>query len=542
MLKSLRSRLVLSYVFVVFLSLLLGFITLVVVIRPVLIRLTYATLLDKALPTARLINELAQQDTPIADMKARLQEQADEQSVRILLVEARGRILVDTGGTLEGRLTGDLASERPDANTRYVRGNFLSGGENLLYVGVQVALQRADAAVQRAHLLILAVPARGSWAVLRELLSGFLWAGLVTLVVAAVLALVITRSLAAPIKKIAAAAHSIAQGDYDQRLAIEYPSEMKEVAASFNQMAHDVKQSRQAMRDFVANVSHELKTPLTSIRGFADAIVDGAAQGQAEQERAAGVIRDEALRMTRMVEQLLDLSKIESGQIAMARNPVQADQVLRACVEGLRLAGGGKIAEVIVVGIWNTPRRRQEYMPQKPVEGPEGQRVRTQLVEEYGGEPLSDGYLRFVVEEVKPFVDSAYRTQPQRESTFIMGSSMGGLISLYALCEYPEVFAGAGCLSTHWPAGEGVMVEYLRRALPRPGKHRVYFDHGTETLDATYEVYQRRVDDVMRAAGYREGADWITHRFPGAEHSERAWRERVHIPLQFLLIRERIRE
>jgi two-component system OmpR family sensor kinase len=342
MLKSLRSRLVLSYIFVVFLSLLLGFITLVVVIRPVLLRLTYATLFDKALPTARLINELAQQNTSIPDLKTQLQEQAEEQSVRILLVETRGRILLDTGGTLEGRPTDDLGPERPDANTRYTRGNFLSGGENLLYVGVQVAMQRADAAVQRPHLLILAVPSRGAWSILREFLSGFLWAGLVTLLVAAVLALLLTRSLAAPMKKIAAAAHSIAQGDYDQRLEIEYPSEMKEVAASFNRMAHEVKQSRQAMRDFVANVSHELKTPLTSIRGFADAIVDGAAEGQAEHERAAGVIRDESLRMTRMVDQLLDLSKIESGQIVMARNPVQADQVLRACVEGLSIAAKEK--------------------------------------------------------------------------------------------------------------------------------------------------------------------------------------------------------
>ena len=208
----------------------------------------------------------------------------------------------------------------------------------------------------------------------------------------------------------------------------------------------------------------------------------------------------------------------------------------------VHLAGGGKIAEVIVVGIWNTPRRKQEYMPQKPAEGPEGHRVRAQLAEEYGGEPLSDRYLRFLVEEVKPFVDAMYRTLPERESTFIMGSSMGGLISLYALCEYPEVFAAAGCLSTHWPAGEGVMVEYLRRALPRPGKHRVYFDHGTETLDATYEAYQRRVDKLMRAARYREGVDWITRKFPGAEHTERAWQERVHIPLQFLLTQQRIRE
>lgn len=335
MMQSLRSRLVLSYVLVVLLSLLLGFLTLIVVIRPVLTRLTYSTLLDKALPTARLMNELAQQDISVVNLRARLQEQSSEQSVRILLAEARGRILVDTGDALEGRLTGDLVEGKLDTTVRYLRGNFLSEGRNQLYVAVPVALRRADTALPRAHWLILTVPARAGWAILRELLSGFLSAGLVTLLVATLLALLITGSLGAPVKKIAAAARSIAQGNYDQRLTIEYPSELEEVAASFNQMAHDVQQSRQAMRDLVANVSHELKTPLTSIRGFADAIVDGAAQGQAEQERSAGVIRDEALRMTRMVEQLLDLSRIESGQVAMARNPVQIGQLLRACVQGL---------------------------------------------------------------------------------------------------------------------------------------------------------------------------------------------------------------
>ena len=342
MLRSLRSRLVWSYVLVVSLSLLLGLLTLIVVIRPVLTRVAYATLLSKALPTARLMNQLALQDISLAELKTQLQEQATEQAVRILVAEARGRVLIDTGGAQEGRLVADLVAERPDATARYVYGRFLSAGENLLYVALQATVRRADNAVARPHLLVLAVPARSAWAILRELSSGFLLAALVTLGVAAVLALLITRSLGAPVKKIAAAARAIAQGDYDQQLAIDYPSEMAEVAASFNQMARDVKQSRQAMRDFVANVSHELKTPLTSIRGFADAIVDGAARSEAEQKRAGGVIRDEALRMTRLVEQLLDLSKIESGQVAMARNPVQVDELLRACVERLGLAAQEK--------------------------------------------------------------------------------------------------------------------------------------------------------------------------------------------------------
>lgn len=198
------------------------------------------------------------------------------------------------------------------------------------------------------------------------------------------------------------------------------------------------------------------------------------------------------------------------------------------------LAAEQHIHPAIIVGIWNTPQRRAEYFPEKAFYLISNDTLRAHVVSNYGV-PSSDRYLRFIVEELKPFIDQRYRTLPNRDTTFIMGSSMGGLISLYALCEYPDVFGGAGCLSTHWPAGNGIMLEYLRSALPDPAHHKIYFDHGTATLDATYETFQRQVDGLLRSHGYAEGTNWITRRFPGHDHSERAWRQRVHIPLEFLL-------
>ena len=108
-------------------------------------------------------------------------------------------------------------------------------------------------------------------------------------------------------------------------------------------------------------------------------------------------------------------------------------------------------------------------------------------------------------------------------------------LSIYALLEYPDVFAGAGCVSTHWPIGDPAVIDYLKRKLPASGHHKIYFDFGTETLDAQYEPYQKRVDTIMRATGYREGENWMTRKFDGQEHSERAWKKRVHIPLGFFL-------
>ena len=213
-----------------------------------------------------------------------------------------------------------------------------------------------------------------------------------------------------------------------------------------------------------------------------------------------------------------------------------------------RLQGEGKIKPAIVVAVWmadwDKGARGAEYMPQKAVSNEVLEIMRQAgpgstvggFVGESGGESLSsDNYLRFLVQELKPFIDKTYPTLPGRADTFVMGSSMGGLLSAYALAEYPEIFGGAACLSSHWPAGDGAVVNWLSGHWPEAGNNRVYFDYGTETLDASYEPYQMQMDLILRKKGYREGEDWITRRFDGANHSMQAWKDRLHIPLKFLL-------
>lgn len=200
-----------------------------------------------------------------------------------------------------------------------------------------------------------------------------------------------------------------------------------------------------------------------------------------------------------------------------------------------RLHAEQQIPAPIVVGIWCTAKRRREYMPQRPLATPEARALSVRFAREWEGAPISDAYLRFLVEELKPFIDASYPTLPGQPSTFVMGSSMGGLLSLYALIEYPHLFGGAGCLSTHWPIGGSFLVDALGAALPPPATHKLYFDFGATTLDADYEPYQRRMDSWMAAAGYTMGQNWLTKKFAGADHTESAWRARVHVPLQFLL-------
>lgn len=203
----------------------------------------------------------------------------------------------------------------------------------------------------------------------------------------------------------------------------------------------------------------------------------------------------------------------------------------------------GAIKPAIVVSVFMLDHakgaRATEFMPQKAVTDEVWQTMIAEgdnfAVEEGGDTIVSDNYLRFLVEELKPFVDQHYATLPDRDNTFVMGSSMGGLISAYAISEYPEVFGGAGCMSSHWPVGDGAVVKWLNDHWPQAGNHRVYFDYGTETLDARYEPYQQGMDAVMQKYGYTLDQDWVTRKFEGADHSTRAWHERLHIPMKFLL-------
>jgi enterochelin esterase-like enzyme len=194
--------------------------------------------------------------------------------------------------------------------------------------------------------------------------------------------------------------------------------------------------------------------------------------------------------------------------------------------------------KMIIVGIYNSNSRMADYMPEKPYELVK-ERIRNNTNEWYESfrtdPPKSDDQLKFLVSELKPFIDQNFKTKRDRENTFIAGASMGGLLSAYAICEYPDVFGGAACLSTHWPPLEGVFLEYLKDNLPDPKDHKIYFDHGTETLDSMYLPFQIVADSIMKVNGYEVGKNWMTKVYQGDNHHEDSWRKRFDIPLKFIV-------
>ena len=191
----------------------------------------------------------------------------------------------------------------------------------------------------------------------------------------------------------------------------------------------------------------------------------------------------------------------------------------------------------ILVAVWNNDNRLGEYMPEAALAGAPGAASEPGK-DLFRGLPLSrdhvagDAYLRFIAEELKPRIDRQYRTLRDRRDALLMGSSMGGLISAYALVRYPRVFGGCGCLSTAWPIGGGFAADWFTGKLAGLKRHRIYFDYGTDTDDGAIGPDQLRVDAAARAAGLKS---YRSLTWPGHKHSESAWAGRVHVPLEFLL-------
>jgi len=207
-----------------------------------------------------------------------------------------------------------------------------------------------------------------------------------------------------------------------------------------------------------------------------------------------------------------------------------------------RLMREGKVDDTIIVGIFNIAKNRYfEYFPEKFLDEMSPEARAAFVRDGLKHEPEADDYLRFVVQELKPAIDARYATRFDAAGTFIMGASMGGLISVYAMSEYPQVFGGAAGLSTHWP-GTGkhnatlplAAYNYLDHKLPPPQGHKLYQDHGGVGLDAMYAPYQAFVDQIVRDKGYTD-ANYLSKVYPADDHNEKAWAARLELPLVFLL-------
>jgi len=338
MFNSLRFRLIVSYIVVIAVCLTIIAVTLALLVRsdPFSRELTQ----ERLIPVLNNVVRLAQQDlrtgTAPEQVMADLRTRVDMQTTRVLFVTGVNRhIVADSGNTLKSRNLGEITSGLPQRLSGGLTSGKIDVGDKQLWVYVA----RLVAGPQNTGVVVAQAPERSGFAspIYAQMLRQLALSGCIGGLLSVLMALLIAGSVSSPLRRLAKAAAAIAQGDYNQTVPMQGPTEVQELATNFNSMAEQVRASQQSQRDLLANVSHDLNTPLTSIQGFAQAITDGAAGDPTSVRHSADVIQDEAQRMSRMVSELLDLARIESGQIAMRRETVHLNAVLRDCVDKLTL-------------------------------------------------------------------------------------------------------------------------------------------------------------------------------------------------------------
>jgi enterochelin esterase-like enzyme len=177
-----------------------------------------------------------------------------------------------------------------------------------------------------------------------------------------------------------------------------------------------------------------------------------------------------------------------------------ADSLMRA----------GKTEEYIIVAIDNTKDRWVEY----------------------SGSPEGMAYINFIVHNLKPFIDTHYRTKPDRKNTAVIGSSMGGLISFYMLWLHPEVFSKAACLSSGFVYDDGHIVDKVAFSSKKIPGARLYLDCGDQDIDKIFLTDNNRMKTLLEKK--YPGIKLMYREFKGAAHNEYAWAKRLDIPLTFL--------
>lgn len=340
----LRTNLVLAFAGIILLCLVLAGSSFVYLLQPYQTQQALTRLGELAVPINFQVRLLETQGASAREISSFLDEQANNLGVRILLLRQSNRVVEhDTEDTLEGDTLVFETSTRSPGN-RFVQGTIDVPGEGVLAL---VTLAPATPSAERAsaefrirtgtnppqYSVALAAPqgslAAGWLAIAPQLRA----AALISLVASIAAALLIARSITQPLSTITRASEAMARGDYNQQIPVRGHDEVARLASTFNLMAHQVNRSNRTLRDFLADVSHELRTPITTIQGFAQAILDGTAKDSAAVEESVRIISQDTARMHRMVEDLLYLSRIESGQLSMDVKRVDLAELVRGAAQ-----------------------------------------------------------------------------------------------------------------------------------------------------------------------------------------------------------------
>jgi signal transduction histidine kinase len=255
-------------------------------------------------------------------------------ATRITVILPGGRVLGDTDEDPAAMVN---HADRPEVAAAFAGagGSFTRYSATLHEEMMYVAVPVRHGSLPALAVVRTAIPLTHVDRALRIIYLQIGLGGLAVAVLAAAAGLVVYRRLSRPLEEIRRGAERLARGELEARLEVSAAGEAGRLAESLNQMAERLRRLERLRREFVANVSHELKTPITAIKGFVETLQDGAAADPEEARRFLDIVARHADRLDAIIRDLLLLSRIEqeAGQAALELAPVQLRELLRAAVE-----------------------------------------------------------------------------------------------------------------------------------------------------------------------------------------------------------------
>lgn len=337
MFDSLRGRLIVSHLLVIAVVIVLTALTLVVLLRGYREQISEATLRQVAGPVGFRLNRIsgASEAQPLLRF---LQSSTTDVGVGAAFVNTAGEVLGSTEVEEASPLVGERFELPPvdslssETDRLFLGEHDLEEGGTVDYVAIPFPPRVRRASVSQAAspddapiALVLFAPQDTAADLIREDLAPRLMiAGGAGLIVALVVGGVFARWIYGPLGRLREATYAVAAGDLTTTVDETGPRETRQLARDFNLMTEEVAAGRQALRDFLLDASHELRTPLTSLRGFSAALSDGTIDDEEGRRRAGEIIQIETERLLRLVNDLSDLSRLESGEMRIEPEPIDA--------------------------------------------------------------------------------------------------------------------------------------------------------------------------------------------------------------------------
>jgi len=230
---------------------------------------------------------------------------------RIILTDANGIVVADSEGDVLGE------SYAPDSPGRPLSPPWETDAIGTLYI----TPESADVGLIALQILF------------KEIGLFFIWGGLIGVAVALVITFLLSRRVLAPVKALTSAARQLGRGDFSQRVEVKDKGEVGEMANTFNFMASDLEQAEQLQRNMVADIAHELRTPLSNLRGYLEAVRDGVIKPDADTIRS---LDEEAALLSHLVDDLQELSLAEAGELKLVCQAENIGELIKQTVGGLQ--------------------------------------------------------------------------------------------------------------------------------------------------------------------------------------------------------------